>query len=581
MRNFIDLIEDTQTPTAWWFDPRTAERLYLKDGMEHPNVVASLGIEMDPESGGNTRIQAAIKQGFVRVRFYSLGRMLAVEASNTRDGRKAVADALRDFQVDKLFLEIGDDYHDLDAAATLLFADKGKILEANLPLRPGVIKNSHGAYGAFVVVMSPYDFLELTTSNEAQLQAIKNGTDRDRPFPQPDDEYNKDHEGLSVTAGRFDMPFLYVQFPSGKVTGHEGRHRAAMVHRSGGKSFPVMIYPREDDRFLVRDIYRDDDWNEHEIDTEYHSRRDAEAHEYKLLLSSLHDEPMLNGWTYLKTKIKVLHGEKLRGAPARSVAAYQYAAWKVEDFPKALVSQFNDWNKVTRFKVGLVKGYTHHREPVTESATQPNRTLYHGTSIEALKNIHVTGLEPRIGEMTRSAYDIVDEIDPNDDGDTYSISADDVPELVFAADRKGLGRCYSAMLVAIEQAYGIKDYSAETIAKYGALLFIHRQGDSFEYRPREHEEDHYQDHPHTVETGDYYTESRIMIDAVLTGRKLVQFLVRNRIGFSSKSDMSTRQMLGKAVKILIKMGRTPEQALERARELGVHGCYNFVQRMDD
>ena len=358
MRKFIDLMEALDNATAWWFDPSTDERHDVTDS-EHFEHLDKLGVEFDPEDGPNSRIANAIRAGFVRVRYYGTSSILAIEASDKKSARRALVDALTTYTPLKLFIETGEDYHTLDQPAYMLYARNGKIMEAaTLPLRSGAIRNAHGAYGAFIVVMSPSDFLELTTTDTKEMTSI-----RARQFPKPADQYNQEHEGMGLKAGRFDMPFLYVQFPSGKVVGHEGRHRAAMIEASGGKSFPVMIYPREQNRYTVTDYYHDDDWNDHEIETVYHSHKDANDHEFKLLHASLRDEPMINGWNYDKTKIKTFNGDKLRGAPARSLKPYQYAAWKVEDFPKQLLGQFNTWSKVTRFKVGLVKGYTHHREP--------------------------------------------------------------------------------------------------------------------------------------------------------------------------------------------------------------------------
>jgi hypothetical protein len=236
------------------------------------------------------------------------------------------------------------------------------LVEANLPLRAGALKRAHGSYGAFIVVMSPTDFLNLTTSDMKELEQIKS-----RPFPQSADQFDQDHEGLGLKAGQFDMPFLYVAFPSGIVEGHEGRHRAAMVLASGGRSFPVMIYPRADTTYRVTDYYHDEHNIDHEVDTVFNTREDAKAYEWKMRMAGLKDEPMVNGWTHDDTKMQILRGNTLRGAPDRS-SGWQYAAWKVEDFPVKLVGQFRDWETVpkTRLKIGIVKGYSHHKEPTND-----------------------------------------------------------------------------------------------------------------------------------------------------------------------------------------------------------------------
>jgi hypothetical protein len=232
------------------------------------------------------------------------------------------------------------------------------LVEANLKLRPGVLKNAHGAYGAFIVVMRPSDFLELTTSSQEELAQITA-----REFPIPDEKYNADYGDLGLTSGRFDMPFLYVQFPSGKIVGHEGRHRAAMILASGGKSFPVMIYPRAQDQHSVVTTYSDEDWNDHEVEQTFDDYTAATDHESKVLMQYLKgNDP--EGLTHQKTKIKTLRGDKLRGAPDRS-SGWQYAAWKVSDFPAQLVSQYSRYLSIptNQMKIGIVKGYSHHREP--------------------------------------------------------------------------------------------------------------------------------------------------------------------------------------------------------------------------
>lgn len=233
------------------------------------------------------------------------------------------------------------------------------LVEQRLPLIKGTIPYARSAYGAFVVVMRPRDFLELTTENDDQIASIMK-----RDFLIPDDEFAASYSG--AVPGRFDMPFLYVQFPSGRISGHEGRHRTAMVMKQGGTSIPVMIYPRCDDQWIVTDIFRDDEYETHTRETVFHSHRAASDHEFKMLNASLHNEPMLNDWDYVKSDVRHYSGEKLRGAPARSnPGEWQYASWRVEDFPDQLIGQFHDWIKVpkTRMKIGIVKGYRHHKEP--------------------------------------------------------------------------------------------------------------------------------------------------------------------------------------------------------------------------
>ena len=61
-----------------------------------------------------------------------------------------------------------------------------------------------------------------------------------RKDAQPLDFYNDPEiqKGMSV------HPFLTFDIDTGKITGHEGRHRAAAVINAGGKVFQVALFPR-------------------------------------------------------------------------------------------------------------------------------------------------------------------------------------------------------------------------------------------------------------------------------------------------------------------------------------------------
>lgn len=88
-----------------------------------------------------------------------------------------------------------------------------------------------------LVDMSPELFLEMTTSDiKGKFEIF----DRAKPL-----EFYKSEEiqqGMSV------HPFLRVNIETGKITGHEGRHRAAAVWKAGGKWVRVGISLRPDSR---------------------------------------------------------------------------------------------------------------------------------------------------------------------------------------------------------------------------------------------------------------------------------------------------------------------------------------------
>ncbi len=228
------------------------------------------------------------------------------------------------------------------------------LYEYRLPLIAQQVRRIRGSYAGFIITMRCEDFLRLTTTSDDQIETIKQ-----RPFPYTKDEYE---EVMTHTTnfGRYDLPFLNVSFPSGKVKGHEGRHRTAYVMSRGGDRVPVVIYPKEEDSFTPEVIYYDEEGHrtERRIDGHYTKREDAEKAAQKYA-DSLSDD-----CSVMKVRAGYQWGGTLRGAPDRSSREdWQHSAWRVEDFPKQLIGQERESVIVTDFKVGLVKGYHHHREP--------------------------------------------------------------------------------------------------------------------------------------------------------------------------------------------------------------------------
>lgn len=224
-----------------------------------------------------------------------------------------------------------------------------------LPLSKGSIARARGSYGSLIVVMKPLDFLTLTTFDEANRQEIFKAaiTSLDDYATDSDETFGKsDHGGL---------PFLYVSYPSGQITGHEGRHRAAMVLKAGGKSFPVMIYFRDDYQYLVTYEKYDAENDVGEDHEEPFSDRDEagkRAAEIKLLGQDL-DQP----FSYYDIKVRIRGGMPLRGHPERSdFSRWTYAAWKPSDMPEFLIGQYFRTIKVptSSMRVGIVKGYRHY-----------------------------------------------------------------------------------------------------------------------------------------------------------------------------------------------------------------------------
>lgn len=82
----------------------------------------------------------------------------------------------------------------------------------------------------FVVEFPVKEFLLMSTENEKSLETIQKQC-------RTIDDYNRwAEEGETIL-----MPFLSVDADSGKITGHEGRHRATAIMCSGAKTMPVSI----------------------------------------------------------------------------------------------------------------------------------------------------------------------------------------------------------------------------------------------------------------------------------------------------------------------------------------------------
>ena len=75
-------------------------------------------------------------------------------------------------------------------------------------------------------LMSPRDFIELTVGTDRTWSVIFDETKIPLAEYQPDDNA---------------QPWLRVAVGSGRLVGHNGRHRAAMCFREGHRAFPVLL----------------------------------------------------------------------------------------------------------------------------------------------------------------------------------------------------------------------------------------------------------------------------------------------------------------------------------------------------
>lgn len=218
-----------------------------------------------------------------------------------------------------------------------------------LPITRGEIPRARGSYGAFVVSISTEDFLKLTTPNQAAIDSIKA-----RPFPADREAYVNDY-GDDKNFGKYNMPFLKVSFPDGKIFGHEGRHRAAMVARKGGDRIPVIIYPYEDTGYEVTYKYWDESGYRQERTLTGFSDEESAHRAGEEALRAFPEDDRGRIKTHWSGN-RILRGEQSRSNPED----WCYAAWKKEDFPKVLRGQYTDY-ETSDFRVGIVKGYHHHR----------------------------------------------------------------------------------------------------------------------------------------------------------------------------------------------------------------------------
>lgn len=206
------------------------------------------------------------------------------------------------------------------------------------------------------------------------------------------------------------------------------------------------------------------------------------------------------------------------------------------------------------------------KQPLEENI-QPTLTLYHGTAIWNLTGILDHGLNPTVGEFTKSAYGVDDE-----EADEYGMQ-----DLVFAADKKGINSCYSAILGSISAKMGREHRKIDDVVRYGALLMIKGHAEDFTHRAKDDDND-FGDHPYQVEPGDYYTDRRIQIAGVLTGKKLVRFLSRHGVRFDDSEHV--RYMLDNLIKIFIKNGMTRREAIQKAKAMGAGESFDVFHRND-
>ena len=221
-----------------------------------------------------------------------------------------------------------------------------------LPLKKGANDGARGLYGAFVCVMQPSDFLRLTTDGDEHLAKIHKDefTDLQTYAADTDEKYGK---------SKYNMPFLFIEFETGRVTGHEGRHRAAMVERAGGRSFPCMIVFKETEKWRLtyekasRTGHVDD-----ELVQEFFAS-EAQVDQRVDTLRSLNSLDQFDFY-YEEFKVEQVTGRgTMKGSPRSD--GWDYDSWKTQDIPEKFIGQFDPMVVIPtlRMKFGPVKGYRH------------------------------------------------------------------------------------------------------------------------------------------------------------------------------------------------------------------------------
>lgn len=139
-------------------------------------------------------------------------------------------------------------------------------------------------------------------------------------------------------------------------------------------------------------------------------------------------------------------------------------------------------------------------------------TLYHGTTIDNMDSIRDIGLVGSTGSLRRSSYDELPE--------------DEIPEIVFAADKQKLSNALSAMVHQIGHKLNkdFHDVTDNEIVANGLLVIIH-DGDQYATHRPPDDDNYYGQHPYTVEPGDYYAD-RLPAHRFVTGRGILRIMKR-------------------------------------------------------
>jgi hypothetical protein len=180
------------------------------------------------------------------------------------------------------------------------------------------------------------------------------------------------------------------------------------------------------------------------------------------------------------------------------------------------------------------------------------RTLYHGTSKDHANSIDKYGIWPSAGSFVEEMYG-------------GEIPEEDVPELVFMADKDGLEKAVNAMMFQIYKKLGkrwLNEVTTNDIRNHGALCVIKDVEDGdYEHRSDEDDPSDYREYPSTVEPGDYYSEGTVRVDTILTGPALIRYL--RRFGLAIDDD-DQKSMTEELTRLAVRLH--PDVPVGRVRE---------------
>lgn len=112
-----------------------------------------------------------------------------------------------------------------------------------LPINEEQKRNARSEKATLIVDIDPLVFLELTTTDKGMFPTMDHLLNPEKYSL--DDVKNKDLAFFLSKEIQSDLiahPFIKLDKRTGKIVGHEGRHRAAAVVRAGGKWFRLAVY---------------------------------------------------------------------------------------------------------------------------------------------------------------------------------------------------------------------------------------------------------------------------------------------------------------------------------------------------